>query len=336
MDKETVVRLLNLLSDSDRNTVLRDAAQNGFIVDGFKDLTKVPQPILTKAIGGRKRRKISKYPYQLILESIARLQPDENPDLYAEDSDNLTPSIVAQLCLKNNFMSMDKVNAYLEKSEKSIHSTEDTYDEICTTNDEYDEISKYIDKLKSAEERIHDLDEVNATLRQKNSKLQKKVQEYKIENDNLKNSNKRIQKEYEKIITEYEECIQQNKDLKREKDTIKQEVVYLEKEIKLMIEKVNVLEDMALKEKSKRKKICCLFSGKLGDDLLSQYDIDVHKVYSEKQIIEWNLYQGVWLCTKDVPFGVIRAIKKLAVNCEIVKFSNINDLKEKIMVGEQV
>lgn len=334
MDKQTVVRLFNLLSDNDRNLVLKDVAQNGFSVPGFKDLTKVPLPILIKAMGGRKNRRTSKYPYQLVLEAIARLQPDDDTDIYSKEFENLTPSIVAKLCLKNSIVWLEKVNSYLEMAEKEVNSIEESNAEISATDDKNEKNNSYLQQLEDAKKQIHDLNIENKGLREKNDKLQKKIQGLKIGNDDLKKSMKQIQKDYDKLKTEYKDSSQLSNRIEAEKEVFEQKIISLEEEKRKLEDRVLVLEERLKSKDSNKNKICCLFKGLLKDDMFSAYDIDFYTDFTEENAIQWDAYDGIWICTKDFSFGEQRTIKRLVRQCEVIKFSNVRDLIDKLMVGE--
>jgi hypothetical protein len=303
---EFAKEVVAVLSDADLSNVIKKAASNGFVVQGFKSPWKAPRSqIIGPGISKKKRG--GDYYYITLLKAVV------DSEIIIDNGTELSE-------LVKNWVQDDKTHDEIS----------DKLEQIKLQKFKNGEKEKGLDTDKNETEIINSevkVKEKNIELQEKNKKLRQINQSNKIALDNsqqkiqqLQKENEKLKKDTERLTAENEECINKLNDLK-------EQIIVKDKKIQELVSQIGDLE----KYKQRAPKILCLCKRKLDYIYFEGYDIAFENSWDEEvkdKILTQN-FSEIWFISKGFSYNVFLEIQDL-VKCSVKKYLNIDKMLSEI------
>lgn len=302
---EFVKKLIFLLSESDKRSIIKNAVAKGFEVHGFSNKPyNAPRNIINSSLTRKNKKNISNY--FLILDVINKfpLEQAENKELIQ----------LAKDWINNDEKRIDKEKE-LHKLYMEINIGHAVNGDISGNNDS-EESSNYNSGAQN------ELEEKNNLLQKKNKELKEKLKSSKIELDNLRKDLNICIKEGKKQLTEIkklqqlvEECSFNNKQLESQL----QDSRSCSAELLSQVEALSHYKDKALK-------IACFVKNSQLIQL-DGYNITFFDEWSEqiKKDTKVDDYSEVWYVHEGFNYNCFLEVKKY-FKCRMREYMNIRKL----------
>ncbi|MDO5292901.1 MAG: hypothetical protein Q4F05_09140 [bacterium] len=328
MRKEWIIRLLKTLTKEEYEQVLRNAKSQGFKVDGFKDVTKVPVARLAAILNNNnKNMKL----HLKMLVSIANAiiaqcefvleKGEENKQVVLRDK-------IARSALHKGTdkdVSIDKMLDELEQAkeqqaEQAVTKEqsavkEETKEEAKTENRQLKRILESNEpqkKLEELKQQMLELTETAEKLKAKNKKLDEKIILLNMDNEDKDKTIKRLEKElnHAKVCEEREEELIS---LQKEFDELKSEQASLLERMKEKDSELSLVKDqLELYQEENSRKVLMFTKKKLAADHFPGYRIQIAISFGMGHRIPFEDYDEIWVITRDFAYATLQEIKRAA------------------------
>ncbi len=331
MNELELTRALYLqLAEEDQRLVVKGAAEKGFVVGGFsKNVSKAP-PRAVYACMAKRARRGGKYPYQLVLDTMAeRRKINEENIIYHLAGEwmkgEYTHAGVEEYLRKLTHDKKELDSAATEKKEEKEPQSQEQ-------NREQEEKSESVALTKKMEQIAQEL----LIIKEKNKKYKGIIQEYKIEIDNLQNNILKQEKAKDRFFRQIGELKNQIQQIQVEKneeigrrETIERQNVALKEQIEILMKQLKELELY----RKHAPKLLCIAKTKNKIDFPG-YDIKMIHEWDEiaKEEAVNGGYSEVWLVQKQFPYHLVSEISE-CIGKRLRQFLTMEDLINTVSQG---
>lgn len=287
------------LNERTRENVLQSLQLQGFRIDGFRNMQKVPvkmlQASLRKPIGRSKKSTAS-----VFLKEVKECTIDD-------------PVIK----IVNLWFGSEEEKAIAEKR-------------IVNEQSRIGENTKSVITEKTDNEKhqamLADVNLALETQRKKNKQLQQKIQGLKKQLEDI-NGDLNVEKKLnEKLTQENSSLKETNDELMNQYSKCKSEIEEYKKQNNELEEKIKFIESAL----QKRPKILCFTKRKISKEYIYIYNIEVHSDLSNLEDIDWKQYKRIFISESDFPIDKIQMIGTISGK-HVDQARNIKKIIERII-----
>ncbi len=291
------------LSPESLRSVLRSLQNTSFTIPGFHTLEKVP-PVTLNSFMGRKVQKEKKLRAEIFLSSVAKCQN------IAPSDEELVQSIAVWIMSPERAEEMENKIQKICKEKTAI-----TDNNTAPRKDEADVLPQESVQNTRTPGRKDIAKEQKETIKS----LRKMNQSLKTANETLLNDSLNKEKEIKRLKTALADMEKQKKESDEKANDISKRL-QKSKEQKTYYEKVL----------ARAPRILVFAAGKLSQEELLLYNLDIHGKFTDLERVDLSTYQSIWITEKDFPLGHIQVIRERARESLDIPVRTAYDLKSMI------
>ncbi|MDO5521059.1 MAG: hypothetical protein Q4G58_11265 [bacterium] len=320
MRKEWIIRLLKTLTKAEYEQVLRNAKSEGFKIDGFKDVTKVPLARLVATLNCNNNN-MKKHLTQLVCITNAIIAQCEY--ILEKDEENSQAELrdkIARSALHKGTDKDESINKMLDELEHSIEQgkkkqNEEPVKKPAVKEESYQQ--QFVVETEDTSKRVKELNKHVAELTEalEKAKAKTKKQDEKIVSLNMDNEDKdKTIKRLEKELNHARVCEEREDEL----IALQEAFTKLQTEQKSLIgqmkekdaELVRMNEQLDLYQDENSKKVLMFSKKELAANHFPGYRIHNVTSFGIDHRIPWEDFDEIWVISRDFDYGTIREIKR--------------------------